>query len=338
MAVKARSQIVKDYLAFPLLSAAAAAGVTLASTRSRSQARRAGRDALRATLAADFSANVLRNVWAYMIIFCGHFPDQTYTFSEDEVQDETRGGFYVRQLLGAANIEGSPLFHVISGNLGYQVEHHLYPDMPSTRYGEIAPRVRAICEKYELPYNTGPLFKQLGTVQRTILRLAFPGGKPRPKPGPYRGARAPTARPRWLPPPSVMKLWPGSPFPLGANYDGVGTNFAIFSEAAELVELCLFDADGTETRTPLTEMAAWVWHGYAPNVGPGPALRLPGPRGARSRARRAVQSVEAAARPVRHGHRRARCAGTRRSFPTASRIPRTRSTTPTARRSCPSRS
>ena len=75
-----------------------------------------------------------------MIIFCGHFPDQTYTFSEDEVQDETRGEFYVRQLLGAANIEGGPLFHVISGNLGYQVEHHLYPDMPSTRYGEIAPK------------------------------------------------------------------------------------------------------------------------------------------------------------------------------------------------------
>jgi linoleoyl-CoA desaturase len=62
--------------------------------------------------------------------------------------------------------------------------------MPSTRYGEIAPRVRAICEKYELPYNTGPLFAQLGAVQRTILRLAFPGGEPRPKPGPYRGDTA----------------------------------------------------------------------------------------------------------------------------------------------------
>jgi fatty acid desaturase len=103
------------------------------------------------------------------------------------VADETRGGWYVRQLLGAANIEGSPLFHVASGNLGYQVEHHLYPDMPSTRYGEIAPQVRDICERYELPYNSGPLSKQLGMVHRTILRLAFPGGKPRPKPGPYNG-------------------------------------------------------------------------------------------------------------------------------------------------------
>jgi fatty acid desaturase len=215
MALKARSQIIKDYVAFPIVSAVIAGGVAWAAGRSpgtrRSRGRRiirgavarmrpqpsgdkelaagleAARQAFRATLRADFTANMLRNVWAYAIIFCGHFPDQTYTFSQAEVADETKGGWYIRQLLGAANIEGSPLFHVISGNLGYQVEHHLFPDMPSTRYAEIAPRVREICERYELPYNTGPLGKQLGTVQRTILRLAFPGGQPRPKPGPYRG-------------------------------------------------------------------------------------------------------------------------------------------------------
>jgi hypothetical protein len=89
-------------------------------------------------------------------------------------------------LVGAANIDGSPLFHVISGNLGYQVEHHLYPDMPSSRYSEIAPKIKDICERYELPYNTGPFGKQWFSVHRTIFRLAFPGGKPRPKPGPYR--------------------------------------------------------------------------------------------------------------------------------------------------------
>jgi fatty acid desaturase len=163
---KARNQIVKDYLAFPALS---------------------GPKGFKATLAANFTANIIRNVWSHSIIFCGHFPDQTYTFSEDEVTDESKGGWYVRQLLGAANIDGSPLFHVISGNLGYQVEHHLYPDMPSTRYGEIAPQVRQICKQYGLPYNTGPLSKQLGSVHRTIVRLAFPGGKPRAKPGPYAG-------------------------------------------------------------------------------------------------------------------------------------------------------
>jgi NADPH-dependent stearoyl-CoA 9-desaturase len=192
MAKKARLQITKDYLTFPALSAAAAAGLTAARRRERGEVLGAARDAFRATLKADFTANVVRNVWSYLIIFCGHFPDQTYTFSQEEVADETRGGFYVRQLLGAANIEGSPLFHVISGNLGYQVEHHLYPNMPSTRYGEIAPRVKAICRRYELPYNSGPLLKQIGGVPRTILRLAFPGGRPRPKPGPYRGEEEPT--------------------------------------------------------------------------------------------------------------------------------------------------
>ena len=205
MVRKGRSQIVKDYIAWPALSGLVAAGVEHAvATRRASKRRRpwqrrskrprfadalagTGRETFTSTLRADFTANIVRNVWAYAIIFCGHFPDQTYTFSKEETDDETRGGRYVRQLLGAANIEGSALFHVISGNLGYQVEHHLYPDMPSTRYGEIAPQVKEICERYELPYNTGPFLKQLGMVQRTILRLAFPGGSPRPKPGPYRG-------------------------------------------------------------------------------------------------------------------------------------------------------
>jgi len=207
MARKARLQITKDYVVFPVLSglAASAARVALGSRGARPERGKGvlGRlvdvDAFRRTFAttlkADVTANVARNVWAYAIIFCGHFPDQTYTFSDEEVADETRGGFYVRQLRGAANIEGGPLFHVISGNLGYQVEHHLYPDMPSTRYAEIAPQVKALCERYDLPYNTGPFLKQLGMVQRTILRLAFPGGQPRPKPGPYRGGESPPATP-----------------------------------------------------------------------------------------------------------------------------------------------
>ncbi len=219
---KGRQQITKDYIVFPVLSGLAATAVEAAVAAARQRRtprsatrrllaragwkaspsaatgpeavlrrlieRRSFRQPFRSTLSADFTANIVRNVWAYAIIFCGHFPDQTYTFSPEEAADESRGGFYVRQLLGAANIEGNPTFHVISGNLGYQVEHHLYPDMPSTRYAEIAPRVKELCRRYELPYNTGPFLKQLGQVQRTILRLALPGGKPRPKPGPYSGA------------------------------------------------------------------------------------------------------------------------------------------------------
>jgi linoleoyl-CoA desaturase len=186
---KARRQIVKDYIAFPALS---------------------GRE-WRKTLAANLTANFVRNLWSYAIIFCGHFPDQTYTFTEDEVKDESRGAWYVRQLVGAANIDGSSTFHVMSGNLSYQVEHHLFPDMPSSRYQQIAPRVKEICERYGLPYNTGPFGKQFGSVQRTILRLAFPGGRPRPKPGPYRRERDAAAANGHQPRPAVTGEVPAFP-------------------------------------------------------------------------------------------------------------------------------
>jgi fatty acid desaturase len=211
--IKARAQIIKDYIGWPVISAGAFAGVQLAlggrldqpaksriGRRIRTVSGRGWLGATAAfldrvapgvestflrTLAADALANVIRNVWTHAIIFCGHFPDQTYTFSQEEVEDETRGEWYLRQLVGAANIDGSPLFHVISGNLGYQVEHHLYPDMPASRYSEIAPKIKDICERYELPYNTGRFSKQWYMVHRTIFRLAFPGGQPRAKPGPY---------------------------------------------------------------------------------------------------------------------------------------------------------
>ena len=65
------------------------------------------------------------------------------------------------------------------------------------------------------------------------------------------------------------ELWPGKAYPLGATYDGAGTNFAVFSEVAERVELCLFDADGTETRIALPEVDYFVWHGYIPSIEPG---------------------------------------------------------------------
>jgi isoamylase len=68
---------------------------------------------------------------------------------------------------------------------------------------------------------------------------------------------------------AVPEIWPGKAYPLGATYDGSGTNFAVFSEAAEKVELCLFDADGAESRVTLPEIDGFVWHGFIPNIEPG---------------------------------------------------------------------
>ena len=95
-------------------------------------------------------------------------------FTEEEIEDESRSEWYLRQILGAANFKGGPLLHIMSGNLGYQIEHHLYPDLPSNRYAEISVRIRELCEKYDLPYTTGPLHQQYGQALRTIIKLSLP--------------------------------------------------------------------------------------------------------------------------------------------------------------------
>jgi linoleoyl-CoA desaturase len=97
-------------------------------------------------------------------------------FTEEEIEDETRSEWYLRQILGAANFDGGPLLHIMSGNLGFQIEHHLFPDLPSNRYAEIAVKVRALCDKYDIPYTTGPLHKQYGQALRTIIKLSVPNG------------------------------------------------------------------------------------------------------------------------------------------------------------------
>ena len=81
------------------------------------------------------------------------------------------------KLLGSANIDGPPLMHLIAGNLSHQIEHHLFPDMPSSRYAEVAPKVRDLCERYQLPYTSGTLPTQYAQVLATIARLALPGNR-----------------------------------------------------------------------------------------------------------------------------------------------------------------
>jgi fatty acid desaturase len=126
------------------------------------------------TMAANATANVVRNLWSFTIIFCGHFPAGTFEFTIEESEAESRGHWYLRQMLGSANITGGRLFHIMSGNLSHQIEHHLFPDIPAHRYRELAPQVQEICRRYGLPYNTGGLAKQFGSVVAKICRLALP--------------------------------------------------------------------------------------------------------------------------------------------------------------------
>jgi fatty acid desaturase len=149
---KVKRQTLKDYVAFPLLAGPFAPWV----------------------FTGNLTANLIRNVWSYAIIFCGHFPDGTQEFSKAETENETRGMWYFRQILGSANLTGGKLFHLMSGNLSFQIEHHLFPDIPAFRHVEISTEVQEICERYGVPYNKGPLPKQFASVVRKICRLALP--------------------------------------------------------------------------------------------------------------------------------------------------------------------
>jgi len=128
----------------------------------------------RRTLAANAAANLIRNVWTNVVILCGHFPDGAEKFDPAVLDDETRGEWYLRQMLGAANFTAGPVLAFSTGGLCYQVEHHLFPELPSNRLPEIAARVRELCDKYDLPYTSGSLARQYFQTLRTIHKLALP--------------------------------------------------------------------------------------------------------------------------------------------------------------------
>jgi fatty acid desaturase len=153
---KAGRQVLKDYVAYPAVTSLSP-GATFKST-----------------LKANAVANVIRNVWANAVIFCGHFPDGAEKFTKTDMVGETKGEWYLRQMLGSANFEGGPALRFMSGNLCHQIEHHLYPDLPSSRLHEISIRVRQICDKYDLPYTTGSFLVQYGKTWRTIAKLSLP--------------------------------------------------------------------------------------------------------------------------------------------------------------------
>ncbi len=149
---KAGRQLFKDYVLFPAIALWNAPRVLL----------------------GNLAANLIRNVWTNAIIFCGHFTEHAQTFTRTETANETRGEWYLRQIQGSSNLEGGRWFHVLTGHLSHQIEHHLFPDMPAPRYPEIAPRVRAICAKYGIHYNTGGFWKQYATVLKRIVVHAWP--------------------------------------------------------------------------------------------------------------------------------------------------------------------
>ena len=114
-------------------------------------------------MAANAVANLIRNYWSYMVIFCGHFPDGAEKFTQEEFENETQAEWYLRQMLGSANFHAGPVMAFMSGNLCYQIEHHLFPDLPSNRYAEISERVRPCATSTTCHTRQDPLAANTGS-------------------------------------------------------------------------------------------------------------------------------------------------------------------------------
>lgn len=141
-------------------------------------------------LAANFVANILRNLWTFAVIFCGHFPDGVEHFRVRDTINETRGQWYYRQLLGSCNIRGGKLFHIATGNLSHQIEHHMFPDLPSNRYAQVAPQVQQLCREYGMPYNSHRFSRQLGSTLWNLLSLSWPSKRKKGRKELYKKAAA----------------------------------------------------------------------------------------------------------------------------------------------------
>ena len=114
-------------------------------------------------IAGNFTANLIRNFWSSAVIYCGHFTEDAEMF-EDNIENETRADWYLRQIKGSSNFTGGNIIHFMSGNLSHQIEHHLFPDMPANRYRDVAPQVQALCDEYGQHYNKASFAKQFGSV------------------------------------------------------------------------------------------------------------------------------------------------------------------------------
>lgn len=142
----------KNYILFPLMPQASYPKVAL----------------------GNFLAKLFQNTYLEMILAISHLHKDAYTFPDSD--GETKGEYYLRQILSTCNFESSydSMYNVVYGGINTHIEHHLFPDLPPNRLREVAPKVKAVCEKYSIPYRDGSFFGQfLGVVENAFIH-SFP--------------------------------------------------------------------------------------------------------------------------------------------------------------------
>ena len=156
---KASRHVVRDYVFFPLLAGPYFLTVII----------------------ANLAARGLSNIWACLVIFCGHFSEKSYVFEPKYGgPDEYIGHYYLRQIAATCNLKGNSMFHLMTGHLSYHIEHHIFPDIPAHRYPEIGERLKEICARYDVPYLEEHMLPQLQGVMKRLIKYSSPHPKDEP--------------------------------------------------------------------------------------------------------------------------------------------------------------
>lgn len=142
----------KDYVVFPLLAGPYFLNVLL----------------------GNLAANALRNIWVWLVIAAGHCVSGVRIYKKNELEGLPEEHWYIRQITSSANFSAGPILRILTGHLGYHIEHHLFPDIPARRYPEIAQEIEDLCQVNQVPYNSRSLSYRIFELFYRLLRFSFP--------------------------------------------------------------------------------------------------------------------------------------------------------------------
>lgn len=149
---KSFGRTLKDYAIFPLLAGPYFLNVLL----------------------GNLAANGLRNIWVWLVIAAGHCVSGVRIYQQNELEGLPEEHWYIRQITSSANFSAGPVLRILTGHLGYHIEHHLFPDIPARRYPELALEIKHLCEVNQIPYNSRSLGYRIWELFYRLARFSFP--------------------------------------------------------------------------------------------------------------------------------------------------------------------
>jgi len=149
---KAFLATLKDYVIFPLLAGPYFLNV----------------------LIGNLAANGLRNIWVWLVIAVGHCVSGVRIYQQHELERLPEAHWYIRQITSSANFSAGPILRILTGHLGYHIEHHLFPDIPARRYPKLSIEIEQLCQRHGLPYNNRALYYRICELLYRLCRFSLP--------------------------------------------------------------------------------------------------------------------------------------------------------------------